>query len=157
MNVSDQVPLGQSILQHTRVVQIRRTLLIVWGALILSMGFVCYVFMKVPHSVELSVPMQIAAVIVGVFSFVIPNIVQQKLAVGGVDPMDAALGRLMITHILRFALTEAAMVLLLLANPKPGWSMNFAIYGIACILMVFHFPRWSRIEEGLKPLHHRAP
>lgn len=153
MNVSEQGPLAQSILQHTKVVQIRRTILIVWGALIFSMGFVCYVFMKVPHQVELSVPLQIAAVIVGVFSFVIPNIVQRKLAVGGIDPLDAALGRLLITHVLRFALTEGAMILLLLANPKPGPAMNFAIYGVACVLMAFHFPNQRRIEEGLKPLH----
>ena len=144
-------------MQHTKVVQIRRTMLIVWGALVLSMAFVCYVFMTVPHQVQLSVPLQIAAVIVGVFSFVIPNMVQRKLSVGGIDPLDAALGRLLVTHVLRFALTEAAMIFLLMANPKPGWAINFTIYAVALVLMGFHYPNRRRFEEGLRDLHSGRP
>jgi hypothetical protein len=145
MNVTD----GQAFLQIPRVRQIRLTLRIVWAAMIVSMGWVSFVLHHSLTEAPLKQPLLAPiAVVIAVLSFVLPDWISRALRPPpSGDAMDAKLGMLLINHILRFALTEAALMLVLLSHAQDVIVVGCA-YGIALGLMFFHFPTDQRIATA---------
>jgi hypothetical protein len=147
MNVSDQGFAGQPFLQIPRVIQIRRTLLILWGAMIVSMGWVSYVlFHSLPEAPIKSPVAPFIALLLAFLSFSLPDwLIRRIRPAPPNNTMDTRLGLLLINHILRFALTEGALLLALLSNTHPGPMSAGCFYGVALGLMVIHYPTDSRI------------
>jgi hypothetical protein len=140
------VPDGQPFLQMPRVRQIRLTLRIVWAAMIASMGWVSFVLHHSLAEAPLKQPL-LAGIAAGlaILSFVVPDWVGRAMRPPpAAATMDTKLGMLLITHILRFALTEAALLLVLLSYANNVIVVGCA-YGIALGLMFFHFPSDQRI------------
>jgi len=149
MNLTDPSLNGQPFLQIPRVIQIQRSLRIVWLIMLFSMGWISYVFFNTLQG-PLTDPalLTVAAAIFVLCSFLLPDWLCRKLRPGpgpGPSALEALLGVILINHIFRFALTEGALILLLMAYHNS--TAAFCFYGAACGLMVFHFPTDSRFES----------
>lgn len=140
MNLADPNP---------KFIQIRRTLRFVWLALVFSMGWVSYVLFKVMQSPPPFNPLfPLLAGLMAFLSFAVPGFLGRRLAgVPGADPLDAKLGNILVTHILRFAFTEAALIILLISNPYPSPGSSLTYFGAAFVLMIFHFPSNERLAK----------
>ncbi|MGZ3723878.1 MAG: hypothetical protein ACXVA9_13135 [Bdellovibrionales bacterium] len=149
MNLPDEGLSGQPFLQQPRVIQIRRTLRAIWLAMIFSMGWVSYVlFHSLKERPSDSPILPVAAAICAIMSFVAPDWIASHARPGPTNnPMDTKLGMILINHILRFALTEAALMMMLLWNPAPTAVNSACLYGLAAALMIYHFPSDSRMER----------
>jgi hypothetical protein len=150
MNLTDPSPQRQPLLDP-RVMQIRRTLRLIWAITLLSMGWVVFVFYKgVSGPISPSPALPILAGLVAALSFFVPDFISKHLtpkAAG--NSLDTRLGMVMINYILRFALSEAGLVLLLISNAHPGPESSFTIYLLVVALMIFHFPKNRRFEALL--------
>ena len=149
MNLPDSPPDGQSFLQHPRVIQIRRTLMAIWVALLFSMGWVSYVLFHALKAPILSSTVgTLAATFAGALSFILPNWISKKFKPGrGFDQLDAQLGMILINHILKFALTEMALIFALLSNPSLTAGGTAILYLLAAAMMIFHFPSEVRVQS----------
>src|SRR5437868_4220717 len=145
MNVSE----GQPFLQIPRVRQIRLTLRIIWAAMVVSMAWVSFVLHHSLTEPPIKQPLLAGvAVVVAILSFVLPEWISRNLRPPpSNDTLDTKLGMLLINHILRFALTEAALMLVLLTHADNAVVVGCA-YGVALGLMFFHFPSDERIAAA---------
>lgn len=145
MNLTDETP----FLQIPRVRQIRLTLRIVWAAMVLSMAWVSFVLHHALTEPPIHQPLlPTVSVIIAILSFLIPDWVARVLQPSPENiTMDTRLGMLLINHILRFALTETALMLVLLTYPQNTIVVGLA-YGVALGLMFFHFPTDQRIAAA---------
>jgi len=149
MTVPESPSPGNPFLQHPRVAQLRRSLRFVWFFMLFSMAFVCFV---VYHS--LSAPLSLdpatfgsAAVALALASVLLPDWLAQKINSGKAqDPLGTLIASLILDFILRFMMTETALILLMLVYHKDA-PMALAMYGAACGLMLFHYPSDTRILQ----------
>lgn len=150
MNLADPTDDRQAFSRHPKVVQIYRTLTIVWFAMIFSMGMMSFVLLKAiktgadTHSG--SIGLQVLGALFAFGSFYLPGIIARKIKSPPTvtDPYEAMLPGLMIEYVLRFAMTESSLMLLLIAERHATSSSAFVYFGAALAVMIFHFPRLNR-------------
>jgi hypothetical protein len=139
--------------QHPKLAQSRLVLRVIWGAMVMSMGVVSFVFSQVP---PVSMPnfqlFQLIATVVAVMSFVIPGFLwnaSRKMKRPEGESFEARFGQIFVTHIFRFALTEAALILLLISSPSHELTTLMTYFGAAVALMIFHYPKDDRLDQML--------
>jgi hypothetical protein len=143
MNLTDPADDRQAFLQHPKVRQTYSTLRVVWVAMMVSMATMSYVLFnafKAQTRVTVPVLMAIGA-LAAVGSLFVPQLIAKRIRGTPGDPVEGRMPALMILYILRFAMTEMGLLLLLMGDAS-GDAMRACVYlGAALALMAIHFPR----------------
>lgn len=131
---------------NAKVKQLTRILRLIWAAMLACMGFMIYVFYG--HLPSGPTPgrviFEVLAVVLAGLSFLVPRWMRKNLGVKAANPLDAALSKITVSFVLQFALTEMAVLLLAFSNREA----SLGIFGLACVMMYFHFPTTARISDA---------
>src|SRR5262249_16640135 len=120
---------------------------------LISMGFVAWVFYKsVLAPLAPYWYLQVLAALNGALSFFVADFFMRMVPDTPTNTLENRLGKIMVGFIMRFAFTEASLILLLISNSHPGAASSLMFYGMSVALMVFHFPSDERVNS-LLPQH----
>lgn len=151
MNLPNPDSPNQPFLHDPKLPGAARGLRVAWFIMVLSMGYMTFVFSKLPVTGTFDYRiMEAVAAFVVILSFVFPALIGRIMARTQAKSFEAKFGQILIQYILRFALTESGLILLLISSQSRDAGILVTYFGAFLVVMIIHYPKDENINEILK-------
>ena len=135
---------------ETKVEARYRTFLILWAAILMSIGFLLALGTVLPAKVSANPIVSYTLLLIGLSVVAVSVLLKQKMVQQAID--KGSLESLQRAHVLSLALCESAALFGLVDRLVTGSITSWFLFGIALVGMLLHFPK----KEYLRAVIHKA-
>ena len=131
---------------ETKVEARYRTFLILWAAILMSLGFLVVLASALPVKASANPIISYTLLMIGLSIVSVSVLLKQKLVQQAID--KGSVQALQSAHVVSLALCESAALLGLFDRLMTGSVTSWFLFGIAVVGMLLHFPRKQHLRDA---------